>query len=125
MRGFICVLGISHSQSLDADTTGQKRLTLKTMITGGEEVKSGFSTPLNWSIRLSHLVISRVALYYFSGSPLAFSPPHQEHSFLAWASSMLSVKAAHAHPGHYLPGDTLGLNPVFRRSSFLFNHPAS
>lgn len=86
------------------ESTAGKRLTHRTRITAGAEATEGFTNALGWSITLARAQISVGALYYFDGAPVtARLTPRLLERVSRWL-----IPEAHAHPGHYQPGNALG-----------------
>ncbi|MET0594667.1 MAG: hypothetical protein ABW133_18345 [Polyangiaceae bacterium] len=90
-----------------AETTG-RRIVLDTMMTAGPEATQPFTTSQGWTISLSKILISTGPLYYFDGAVI-FSrlepPSNPTYEFL---ERYIGIRSAHAHPGHYVPGNARG-----------------
>lgn len=90
----------------DATTTGE-RVKLATRVVADDGVLSPFTNAYGWSVKLSKVAVSLGAAYYFDGAPIfsaGASPPRSRPRF----GHFFAVRAAHAHPGHYVPGNALG-----------------
>lgn len=99
---FVAVLGATGCGG-EESTTG-KRLTHRTRITPGAEVTEGFTNAFGWSVTVARAHLSVGALYYFDGAPVT---ARLEPRLLDRVSRWL-IPEAHAHPGHYQPGNALG-----------------
>jgi hypothetical protein len=110
-------LGLSFSglllaalvQGCGSDTggsTGGRRVVLHTRVTVEEAALARFTTALGWEVELSRAAIAAGPFYYFDGAP----PVVLETRPRAWqyASRFLGLGVAHAHPGHYQPGNAMG-----------------
>lgn len=95
------VAGAGCSDAPDA-TTG-KRITLATRVAASPEAKAGFTNAMGWDVKLSKAVVSTGPLYYFDGAVI-FSQAAPRRP--GWHS--LFLRSAHAHPGHYIPGESRG-----------------
>jgi len=99
-------LGALASACGGEDSTTGKRLTHATRITAGPEATSAFTNAYGWSITLSRIDLSVGAFHYFDGAPVT-ARLHRPRPLLdrlaRWA-----LPEAHAHPGHYQPGDAMG-----------------
>ena len=86
------------------DSTTGKRVTHATVITAGPEAAGGFTNAFGWSVTLSRAYLSVGALYYFDGAPVT------ARLIRPWPDRLarLLIPEAHAHPGHYQPGNALG-----------------
>jgi hypothetical protein len=90
----------------DGETTGGKRIVLKTrMVLAGDEVR-GFTSGLGWQVALKKVLLGSGGLYYFDGVPPLARV--EQPSFTRFARSFFEVRPAWAHPGHYQPGNALG-----------------
>jgi hypothetical protein len=87
-------------------TTGRQRVTLQTTLSAQPE-DGRFVNAFGFSIELERVLVSVGPLYYHEGAPLAgyHEPPRREQR---WFAPWFGVRAAHAHPGHYVEGETLG-----------------
>ncbi|HZF48660.1 MAG TPA: hypothetical protein VE093_08430 [Polyangiaceae bacterium] len=88
--------------------TGGKRVTLATRAMLAEGAgSSSFTNAYGWSITLTRAAVSVGSLYYFDGAPIVsarLSPGGPGDGLGRW----VGIKSAHAHPGHYEPGNTKG-----------------
>lgn len=85
----------------DGDTTTGHRVALSTRaeLAGGAE----FTNAFGWSFKLTRVLVSSGAFYYFDGEPLepiARATPERR--------SLSLISVAHAHPGHYKEGNAKG-----------------
>ncbi len=94
------------SDDSETNTTPGFRVVLKTRaeLAGG----ATFTNAFDWQFTLTKVAISTGALYYFDGEPIestaALAP--KPDGFQPW--QLLSPRVAHAHPGHYVPGEAKG-----------------
>ena len=88
------------------EPTPAKRVVLRTAITADAAAKTKFTTNFGWKVTLDKAAVAVGAVYYFNGTP-AFTmrdrAPTLWQRFGDWFEG-----TAHAHPGHYQPGDALG-----------------
>lgn len=87
-------------------STGGKRVVLHTRVTIAEEALSTFTTSTGWDVTLSKAAVAAGPFYYFNGAPPVVLRAGQPT--WRWAARVLGLSQAHAHPGHYQPGDALG-----------------
>lgn len=112
---FGVVVGACVSGEDDTTTTG-RRITLTT----SAELASGtsFESSMGWQIELRHVIVSSGPLYYFEGSPIeleARRAPAERDTRLGLLGWLVPAQA-HAHPGHYDPGEARG--EMLESSSF-------
>lgn len=86
------------------DATTGERIILKTQITADAEATQPFTNAYGWTIHLTKALVSVGPLYYFDGAPI-FTAGRAPRPRLR---ELLGVRAAHAHPGHYQPGNAMG-----------------
>jgi hypothetical protein len=102
LLGVSTLLTASLGASCTTATTAQKRVVYETRIVADDAIEAPIVNAVGWSIKLTRAAISIGPLYYWNGSP----------SFVATNSRdllrFLGVPSAHAHPGHYIPGDAMG-----------------
>lgn len=93
----------------EASATAGKRISLETRLEAGPEATSPFTNAAGWTITLTKASIATGAFYYFDGAVILSSRslPQGARARAAFAS-LWGVGVAHAHPGHYLPGDSRG-----------------
>ncbi len=125
----------------DPDATTGKRVTLSFAVL---PAKQTFTTKLGWEVTLTKAVVSIGALYFFDGETLfAGAAPRPRRAPL---DRFWQVPVAHAHPGHYVPGnakgellgatsvdllresrlgDGQGVSGPFRSATFSFGAPAT
>lgn len=100
------LLGASLSACLDGGSTGTtgQRITLRARAELASPL--GFETSLGIAVTLERVLVSIGTLTYFEGAPLeltaASSPP------LRRVLGLVLPRSAHAHPGHYVPGEARG-----------------
>ncbi len=89
-----------------SETSG-RRVALATRLELEPSAASGFQTAAGWQVTLSKALLATGPFYYFDGAPplvrLQRAPRARRHALLA-----LGLGTAHAHPGHYQPGNALG-----------------
>jgi hypothetical protein len=84
-----------------ADSTTGRRVTLTVRVA---RVEPAFVTKDGWQVTLSRALVSLASLTFFDGETLfAAHAPKQRPSPFAGL-----VPVAHAHPGHYVPGEARG-----------------
>ncbi len=103
----------SCSDDGDTNSTPGVRVELATRV----EIESlSFKNAYDWEIELSKVAISSGAIYYFDGAPIEtvalHSAPKPAPGLLDW----FAPRVAHAHPGHYEPGEAKG--EMLESSSF-------
>lgn len=89
------------------DATGGRRVSLSTRASLAPAAAEPFTNAYGWTITLTKVAVATGPLYYFDGSPSVearLRPEPPLDMLRRWAS----VRAAHAHPGHYEPGNTKG-----------------
>lgn len=89
------------------DATGGKRVALATQAALAPGASSSFTNAYGWSITLTKAAVSVGPLYYFDGAPIVdarLSPERPADILERW----VSIRSAHAHPGHYEQGNTKG-----------------
>ena len=77
------------------DSTGRARVRFPVTARG---VDTTFTTSRGWSVRVTEARVAVGPLRWFEGAPV-FA--------LRWWERALGVSVAHAHPGHYVPGEAL------------------
>ena len=95
--------GLGCGDSTTASTAGT-RVVLRTAITADPTARTRFTTNFGWKVTLERAALGVGALYYFNGTP-AFT---QIRPSLLQQVGRFFEGTAHAHPGHYQPGDALG-----------------
>jgi hypothetical protein len=101
-----------------AGTTTGKRITLGTGISAAESPTAPFTNGKGWTITLDRALVSVGSLAYFDGEPFtaALEPtrrrrpasPELEPNDRSPLRELFGPRLAHAHPGHYVPGNALG-----------------
>lgn len=81
----------------DGETTTGKRISLGVRIAATPESRE-FTNAAGWKIRVDKAYVATGALYYFDGATI----------FARRRDGLRLVRAAHAHPGHYVPGNAKG-----------------
>ncbi|HYP86753.1 MAG TPA: hypothetical protein VEQ59_01330, partial [Polyangiaceae bacterium] len=87
-------------------STGGKIVRLHTRVVVSDEAKNTFTTDLGWNVTLSEARVGAGPFYYFDGAP-AIVRSEQSQGW-RYAARFLGIGVAHAHPGHYLPGNAMG-----------------
>lgn len=103
-------LGSACADSESGSGTSGKRIVLQVDATSNPAAKSSFLAASGWNIKLSKAFVGLGGLYFFNGAAAAvgrFDAPAPRHRSLNFATWLL-IPTAHAHPGHYQPGDALG-----------------
>jgi hypothetical protein len=108
VRATIVIAALSAAACSDAsDSTTGRRIVLATTMTAPLATEI-FDNAMGWSITLQTLVVSTGPLYYFDGATI-FSqndgPANRTYDLL---ERFIGVRSAHAHPGHYVPGNARG-----------------
>lgn len=110
----VLALGISACSSEgggDTTTTG-KRVVLHTKL-----APTGLNVPVvtatGWTVSVTGAVLATGALYYYDGAPILSWSPLRTRGVprvLAFMAPLfgMPVSNAHAHPGHYVPGQAMG-----------------
>jgi hypothetical protein len=84
------------------NTTAEKRVSLATRIVADDAVNAPIVNAYGWSIVVTRAALSIGPLYYWNGAP-AYTATNT-HDPLRF----FRMPLAHAHPGHYVPGDAMG-----------------
>lgn len=87
--------------SSDDATTAGKRITLEARIASSPESKR-FTNAAGWDVTITKAEVATGALYYFDGATIFAARPQRG----GWGLRL--VREAHAHPGHYVPGNARG-----------------
>ncbi len=95
---------------VDPQTTTGKRIVLHTEATLGGTAE--FTNAFQWTIHIDKALVSTGPFYYFSGAPIVTADNRTPTRDL----NPFAIKHAYAHPGHYVPGETLG--EMLESSSF-------
>ncbi|MDQ2644509.1 MAG: hypothetical protein M3020_11875 [Myxococcota bacterium] len=85
-------LGAAQTACSGSDSTGRKRVELVTRVRADT---LAFTNAFDWAIALDRALLSLGPLRYLEGAPVA-------------SRASFGIRAAHAHPGHYVEGGTLG-----------------
>lgn len=85
-------LGVAPTGCSGSDSTGGKRVELVTRVQADALT---FTNAFDWAIELDLALLSVGPLRYLEGAPVALGSP-------------FGIREAHAHPGHYVEGGTLG-----------------
>lgn len=99
-----------------AGSTTGKRITLGTVVAAAESPSAPFTNGKGWTITLDRALVSVGSLAYFDGEPFtaglaprrARPGPAFEPNDRSLLRELLGPRVAHAHPGHYVPGNALG-----------------
>jgi hypothetical protein len=90
------------------DSTTGRRILLETNIATAPQNGAAFTNAQGWSIDVDELLVSTGAFYYFEGATI-FSqndvPANRTYELL---NRFVGIRSAHAHPGHYVPGNARG-----------------
>lgn len=81
----------------DGETTTGKRISLGVRIAATPESRE-FTNAAGWKIEVDKAYVATGAFYYFDGATLFARSPER----------FRLVRHAHAHPGHYVPGNAKG-----------------
>jgi hypothetical protein len=87
----------------DGSGTTGKRIALEVKIAASSDSKQ-FTNTQGWAIAITKADIATGALYFYDGATLFASGPESRPP----ATTRSFVKTAHAHPGHYVPGNAKG-----------------
>lgn len=98
---FVSLVGCGDASTPDA-TTG-KRVTFTMTVA---PVKKTFTTKVGWEVTLTKAIVATGAFYFFDGDTLFASAPWRP--VLSPLQLLWRVETAHAHPGHYVPGNAKG-----------------
>lgn len=90
------------------DATTGARFTLATRVVADDGIEAPFTNALGWSIKLHRAALSIGALYYFDGAPIFSQRAPARAPSRGWWPALFGPRTAHAHPGHYHPGDAVG-----------------
>jgi hypothetical protein len=85
----------------DGDTTTGRRVTLAGR--AASDSTAEFTNAQGWTVTLSQVAVSTGPLYYFDGETIFGTTARAPRGLDA-----LFVRAAFAHPGHYVPGNAKG-----------------
>jgi hypothetical protein len=94
----------SACDSEGSGTTG-RRITLEVKIAATPESKQ-FVNAEGWAVTITKAAVATGAFYFYDGETL-FAGRLGNPRPNRWAA-LSPVRAAHAHPGHYVPGNTKG-----------------
>ena len=106
LAGLTLGVALQGCSSDGSDSTSGKRVVLHTRVTVDEAALTRFTSALGWEIELSQAAIAAGPFYYFDGVPplvLQERPTNWQY-----AARFLGLSLAHAHPGHYQPGNAMG-----------------
>ncbi len=103
----LALLGPPACESGEIDAPGARRVSLETRASSDGEMAGAFATSTGWTVTLSRAQVSLGALYYFDGEPVLARAAPRPASRHRWALPF-GMREAHAHPGHYVPGEALG-----------------
>lgn len=107
--GSVVALGLATSLqacSSDTEATTGKRVVLHTRVQMNELATKTFTTEQGWNITLTAAAVSAGPFYYFDGTPPLVLG--ERHDTWHYASRVLGLGTAHAHPGHYQAGNAMG-----------------
>ena len=104
--GLVATLPSACSDGGEGGTTG-KRITLDVKVTS-PETKAGFTNAMGWSITLDKAFVATGALYFYDGATIFSMAPSPRTAPASPLRELFTIKSAHAHPGHYVPGNARG-----------------
>lgn len=107
--GSIAALGLATSLQAcgsDSDATTGRRVVLHTRVQMNELAAKPFVTEQGWTVMLTSAAVSAGPFYYFDGAPPLVLGERQNS--WQYASRVLGLGTAHAHPGHYQAGNAMG-----------------
>ena len=83
--------------------TGGKRVALNVKIMALSPATQEIKNAKGWSVQLTKAQVSTGGMYFYDGAPIftASRVPFRWHN-------LLGIRTAHAHPGHYVPGNAMG-----------------
>lgn len=96
----LLVVGCSSSE----DSTTGKRVALDVKIAASPASKAPFTNASGWTVKLDKMLIATGAVYFYDGEIIFSQRPR---SPLQRVGDFF-VPLAHAHPGHYVPGNAKG-----------------
>jgi hypothetical protein len=103
----VALIAASALLGCGTEGTGGKRVTLKTRVVLADDAAGAFVTERGWSVTPRRILVGSGPLYYFDGVP-PFARRAEPPSLRRLVRGFFSIKEAHAHPGHYQPGNALG-----------------
>lgn len=106
LGGFAALGATALLGACASDSTGGQRVVLNTRLGLSESSASGFTTGLGWTVTVTKALVSTGSFAYFDGAPPTVQAPR--HRNWKFAQRLLGLNVAHAHPGHYAAGGTLG-----------------
>jgi hypothetical protein len=104
--------GIQACSSDSKDATSGKRVLLHTRVAVDQVATAEFTSAVGWNVTLTQAFVSAGPFYYFDGAPPLVL--RQARKTWEYASRLLGLGVAHAHPGHYQAGNAMGqmIEPV-------------
>lgn len=101
LAAFVASAGVACNDAGGGDTTTGTRVGFAVEVA---PVARTFTTKIGWEVTLTKALVATGALYFFDGETLfARHAPRARPLDL-----FLGIRAAHAHPGHYVPGNAMG-----------------
>lgn len=93
------------SSTDDSSSTSGKRVTHRFFVESEAAALDTFVNAAGWTLTLERALLSIGPLYLFDGAPVALrhGPEPLNRRLARWL-----LPSAHAHPGHYVSGETLG-----------------
>lgn len=104
----LAALGPGACSESSGDTTGGKRIALKTKVSAGPEATAPFANARGWTINLTKATLSTGAFYYYEGAPIFSRSEPPKMTPRRVFAGLFGVRTAHAHPGHYVAGEARG-----------------
>jgi hypothetical protein len=104
--GVLFGAGLQACGSGGEDSTGGKLVRLRTRVTVDDVARETFTTSVGWNVTLREARVAAGPFYYFDGAPplVRYAPPTDWR----FATRLLGLGIAHAHPGHYQAGNAMG-----------------
>lgn len=97
------------TSSTDGSGTTGKSITLRAQVDIQGDLTQPKTNALGWDVKVSKAFLSVGALYYFQGDPvLTFQTASRERGGVWGRLAGFIERSAHAHPGHYIPGQAMG-----------------
>lgn len=110
----VCLIGSPIGCGDDGGGTTGRRVALEVRIASPSAV-TAFASSSGWTVELTKAELSTGAMYFFDGAPLLSGvvpgPSPARRLFGVRATDvrgLFGVRAAHAHPGHYVRGEARG-----------------
>lgn len=101
------LLSASFGAASCTTATAEKRVSYATHIVADDAIDAPIVNAYGWSIVLSRAALSIGPIYYWNGAP-AFAATTPREMTPQDDFRFFFIPSAHAHPGHYVPGDAMG-----------------